>query len=387
MEKTKNCECYIQGNTPYDFSGATARTPAAGQFANPFMPMDSNEIVAVVTAIKLTPEYIAFKAQNPDRPGATNPLGTVFSFVTLQEPPKQYVNSWLPAQGTKRVAQTLVYGLATNDSYQFLTDLNSGNIFRKDRVNVIPPIDYFADPASTMSNLNLLLQSDPQVQAALQKRGLNATDIGTSINVFPNSFESLVDLAKKHKCCQELIDVCDGDRRFFYMAFAKPYPVIIDGLLVTIDATNQTVFKVIDEFVVPLPVSVPDPVASGKISHPPMNPINITQPAGPNYTVLNNEITWDNWKLKYSWHPRTGIQLYNIKYTDNGGVSYRDIIYKLSIDESGVHYNVQKPIIARGFVSNDSDVYPLLARVREMIPGLDAPSYACLLYTSPSPRD
>lgn len=376
MLESNSCEPYIEGNTPYDFSGATARSPATGQFANPFVPLDSNEITTTVANIKLTPEYIAFKAQNPDRPGAASSLGVIFSFVTLQEPQKSYVNSWTAAQGTKRVAQTLVYGLTTNNSVQFLTDMNSGNIFRIDTVRVIPPIDFFADPPSTIANLIPLLQSDPQVQVALQKRNLNAADIGTSINVFPNSFESLVELGKEHKCCQELVTVCDGNNRLFYLAFAKPYPTIIDGLLVVVDATNQTIYKVIDEFVVPLPISVFDPVASGKISHPLKNPIHITQPAGPSYTLSSNEITWDNWKLKYSWHPRTGVQLYDIKYTDNGGSSYRDIMYKLSIDESGVYYNVQKPLYARGFLSADSDSYPLLARIRPMIPGLDAPAYA-----------
>lgn len=375
MPENNSCECYIQGNTPYDFSGATAHSPATGQFANPFVPLDNNEITTTTTNIKLTPEYIAFKVQNPDRPGATNPLGVIFSFVVLQEPPKIYVNSWIPTNGTKRVAQTLIYGLTTNDSIQFLTDLNSGNIFRRDRVRVIPPSDFFVGPSSTVANLIPLLQSDPQIQTSLQNRGLNAADIGTTISFFANPFESLVDSTKKHECCQELVDICDGNNRLFYLTFTKV--TFIDGLLVVVDATNQTIFKVIDEYIVPLLTTLlPDPISTGKISHPLLNPINITQPAGPNYTILSNEITWDNWKLKYSWHPRTGVQLYDIKYTDNGGTTYRDIMYKLSIDESGVYYNVQNPSIARGFLSNDSDCYPLLSRVRPMIPGLDAPPYA-----------
>lgn len=414
----KDCNCYINGNTPYDFSGATTRLPAVGQFLNPFVPLNEEEIAATAAAVKLSPAYISLYARNPKRVGLgiSADSGVLFSYITLQEPPKAYVNSWNPLQGTKRVAQTLIYGMDTNESWQFLSDLNNNNIFRSDQVAVIPPLDTFAEPANTVVGLTTLLADDPQVIESLQKRGLTRADLfvppgsppGTvpKVQFFSNPFETLVDKLKKNKqCCQEIISSCDGNKRLFYLTFTltlvqppfqppnAQFPDVIenaffsfiDGLIVIVDATNQRIFKVVDEYCVPLPFLIPDPVAYDTMQHKlSMNPINITQPMGPSFNIEGNEIEWDNWKLKYNYHPRTGVQLYDIKYFDSLATNeagqhyphYRDVMYKLSIDESGVYYNVQEPLFARGFISTDSDSYPLLPRVQTQLPGLDAPAYA-----------
>lgn len=146
------------------------------------------------------------------------------------------------------------------------------------------------------------------------------------------------------------------------------------GLIVIVNSTDKSIYKVIDEYVVPLPELVSDIVTPIPVAHP-LNPIVHAQ-TKPSYIIDGNEVTWHNWKFRFSWHPRTRVQLYNIGYTVDGGKNYRSILYKLSIDESGAYYNVNEPIFVRSLVSYDSDAYPLLPRVRPLIPGLDVPAYA-----------
>lgn len=67
-----------------------------------------------------------------------------------------------------------------------------------------------------------------------------------------------------------------------------------------------------------------------------IKPLNITQPDGPSFTVIGNEIEWQKWKIRFSFNYREGLVLHNVTYNDGGKV--RPIMYRASLVEMAVPY-------------------------------------------------
>ena len=192
----------------------------------------------------------------------------------------------------------------------------------------------------------------------------------------------MVQACKQSGCCEQLVNPCDGNKRISYcginMKGVDPILdalALIDGLFLLLDSTDLTVYRVVDQFVAPLPTLIPDTIIPTE--HPgPINPVCWSQPAGPSYTLDGNELTWSNWKMKISWHPRTGIQLYDVTFKDND--VDRSILYKMSVSDSGNYYNIENPTCYSNFNSFDSALYPLMGNFIPLVKGLDVPDYATL---------
>ena len=372
------CKCFITGSVPMNFNANKAA------FQNPYVPVSAAEMLSVTAAIKADARYLALPS-NPLPPPARQ--NTVFVSTVLQEPKKSEAKLFQPGGLCKRIAQTILYVNPTNESYQVLTDLSNFNIISFDKVAILPPMGSSNNTDSAQflpGEAEALFASNPEVTTALAKRGLTPAALtdGTLILFF---FDFDTTLVKDSKCCKDLIDVCDGNKRISVVTISKNLTgfssVLVDvlaflpGLTTLVNMTDKTIYKVVDEFVStpPLPYLVPDTIVP--VAHPnKLNELCITQPDGPSYTLVGNELSWDNWKMQLSWHPRTGVQFYNVKYTDNG--VDRPILYKVSATESANYYTVQTPIPYASFNSYDSGAYPLLNRMTKLEKGLDVPYHA-----------
>ncbi|KAF2198065.1 copper amine oxidase-like protein [Delitschia confertaspora ATCC 74209] len=69
-----------------------------------------------------------------------------------------------------------------------------------------------------------------------------------------------------------------------------------------------------------------------------LKPINITQPEGPSFTVINDSLVeWQKWRFRISFNPREGAVLHDIHYDG------RSILYRLSMSEMSVPYCDPRP--------------------------------------------
>ena len=59
-----------------------------------------------------------------------------------------------------------------------------------------------------------------------------------------------------------------------------------------------------------------------------IQPLTITQPNGPSFTVDGNSIAWQNWKFVVGFSAREGLTLHHIRYAD------RSILYRASLSPS-----------------------------------------------------
>ncbi|HEX4948691.1 MAG TPA: nickel transporter, partial [Blastocatellia bacterium] len=99
----------------------------------------------------------------------------------------------------------------------------------------------------------------------------------------------------------------------------------------------KKVLKVVDTDVVPVPQANAelDPESNAPLRTAP-KPLEIVQRDGASFELKGNEVCWQNWRFRYSLHPREGLVLYTVGYEDQGKL--RSILYRGSLSEMVVPY-------------------------------------------------
>ena len=167
---------------------------------------------------------------------------------------------------------------------------------------------------------------DPQVQAALRKRGI--TDFGRVIiepwaaGYFGIAGEDGQRIAYGH--CWLASE--DGD---------NPYAIPIANLHPVIDLRAGKVLRVDDFGVVPLPPE-PAKIRNRTDLRTDLKPLHVTQPEGPSFTVDGHEVRWQKWRFRVGFNVREGLVLHEIGYEDGGKL--RSIMHRASMSEMVVPY-------------------------------------------------
>jgi primary-amine oxidase len=121
--------------------------------------------------------------------------------------------------------------------------------------------------------------------------------------------------------------------------YARP----LEGLLAFVDMGRGEVLEVVDTGVVPLPPQLGSyyPEDNGPLRTD-LQPLEITQPAGPSFTVDGNLIRWQKWSLRVGMDPLEGLVIYTVGYEDGGRT--RPILYRAAVSEMVVPYGHPGPM-------------------------------------------
>jgi primary-amine oxidase len=252
---------------------------------------------------------------------------TRFSYVGLAEPAKADV-----ARGTAvpRRARALLLDVETGAAEDVLVDLTArGLVTRK-------PIDPAGGQVPVLVEehelVRTIMAADPVWCAALAKRGID-------------------DPAKVYLAALSAGHFTDETRRMVRvlahwqpeestMVWAHP----VDGLVAFVDLIERTVVEIVDTGVVPIPQEsgdYDDPAVAG----PPrttLKPIEITQPEGPSFTLDDNLLEWEGWRVRLGYDMREGLVLHQIDIRD--GDRTRPVVYRASVAEMMVPYADPGPI-------------------------------------------
>jgi primary-amine oxidase len=118
--------------------------------------------------------------------------------------------------------------------------------------------------------------------------------------------------------------------------YAWSHPV--DGVAAYFDLVERRVFKVVDEFELPVPPEsgdYNDPAVRGPVRTG-LQQIEISQPHGASFTLDGSVLTWQNWSMRIGFDAREGLTLHQISIADDGRV--RPLIYRASVPEMVVPY-------------------------------------------------
>ena len=168
-----------------------------------------------------------------------------------------------------------------------------------------------------------ILREDPRWTQALARRGLNPEQVVLSVmgpGVLGEPWE-----ASGHR----FVRLIPYDR-----STTSSWAVPVEGLVAVVDLTASSVSEIIDvESVPPSPrTGFPPPVAE-----PNLQPLRITQPRGPSFTITGHEIAWQGWSFRYGFHPREGLVLYDVALGPLGGLRRR-VLSRASLAEMLVPY-------------------------------------------------
>ena len=248
-----------------------------------------------------------------------------FAYYGLEEPPKDEVLA--STAGDRRLRAFLV-NTDTGESTDVVVSLTHTEVVRARRLDPgkdgqMPILD------SDYAAADEITKADPQWRAAMARRGYH-------------------DLSKI-RCCPitaGVFGVADDDRRRMVrvlafvqagehdLAWAHP----VDGVAAYVDLVEKKVFKVTDEFELPVPTEsgdYDDEAVRGP-HRTTLKPIEITQPEGPSFTLDGHALRWQDWSMRIGFDAREGLSLHQVS------VNGRPVLYRASIPEMVVPYGDPK---------------------------------------------
>jgi primary-amine oxidase len=280
-----------------------------------------------------------------------------FNIINLKEPPKKEVLAYNPGDPFRREAYTSFYDYAKPGMTEAVVDLNAGKVIS---VKNIPNVIGMGLDADSLA-AERIVRKDPAWAAALKKRGI-AIDSVVHRTIFPGDL-GIAPL---------------GHREQLVIPHRKGNKVDIEGLLAYVDFTTGKIIKIVDD-----PTRFSDrvdlnyfdeDVVRDTSNRPGPRPIRITQPEGSSITINGQEISWQNWRLRYGIDNREGLIVYNVRYVDHG--KERAVMYKGSMPEMVVPYGAPS-LLQAAYNFFDAGEYRLGQGIaRPMSPGADAPENA-----------
>jgi primary-amine oxidase len=263
-----------------------------------------------------------------------------FAYYGLEEPPKEDVLGYLAAAGPggrggpqggalpDRRLRAFLIDVVTGESADVVLSLARQQVVARRR------LDPLTDGRVPILGQDFVLaeqivRADPGWRAAMARRGL--TDV-TKIRACPltaGSYGVAAEQARRMVRVLAFVQAREHD-----LAWAHP----VDGVAAYVDLIERKVFKIVDDFSLPVPAEsgdYDDPAVRGPYRAAP-RPIEITQPDGPGFTLDGNALAWQGWSMRIGFDAREGLTLHQISLDDHG--RQRPVIYRASIPELVVPY-------------------------------------------------
>jgi primary-amine oxidase len=257
---------------------------------------------------------------------------TIFALVSLVEPDKQAVLAGNP--GIDRQVRTLLVEAGRGKTTELVSSLTSGTVMSSRVIDIVregqAPVTVTEYEAAQQ-----MVRRDPAWREAIRRRGI--TDI-ESVQLCPLS-AGCFDIPGE-----------EGHRLQRVTAFVQNHPSDnawahpVEGLVAYLDLDTEEVVSLVDTDVVPVPQQefnfhldsgLPTPRTTQK-------PIEITQPEGPSFTLIDDVLTWEKWQVRIGFDPVEGLVLHQLGFEEAG--AYRPILYRASVAEMVVPYGDPSPV-------------------------------------------
>jgi primary-amine oxidase len=242
-----------------------------------------------------------------------------YAGVNLHEPPKAEVLRWRAGEPFRREALAIIK--QGRQTFEAVVDVRGRKLISWKEVKGVEPV-LISDETESVEDR---VKTDPQVQAALRKRGITDLETVSCDGSSPGYFGTPEEQGQR---LQRVI--CTEGRGFSNRA-AHP----IEGLVVVFDSEEQKVIRVIDTGMVPVPRGNEDYDAGSVRAREVPGPITVTQPVH-GFRVEGNQVSWQNWHFHFRIDPRVGLTVTNVAYEDGGRL--RSILYEGSLSEIFVPY-------------------------------------------------
>ena len=280
---------------------------------------------------RLTADEITAARTIAEGEGLVTPA-TRFSYVMLREPDKLDVRAGT-ADLPREVSMLLTELGPSIRLRSVVVDLRSGTVTDIDELD--PRLDGFGPTLDEDFVLgDEIVKADADWVAAIARRGVTDLDTVRTVPLSAGVFGYGDEV---------------GRRVYRVLAFRQDHPTDlawahpIDGVVAHIDIDAAKVLRVIETAVGHVPEESGDyldPAVHGPLRTD-LRAIAITQPEGVSFTVVDDVLEWQNWRLRIGYNGREGLTLHEVSFRD--GDATRDILYRASISEMVVNYGDPGP--------------------------------------------
>ena len=251
-----------------------------------------------------------------------------FAYYGLEEPPKDEVLASADTKATDRRLRAFLVNTGTGESTDVVVSLTHGGIVSARRLDPgrdgqMPILD------SDFAAVDEITKADPQWRAAMARRGYDDVSKIRTCPITAGVFGPPDDDRRRMVRVLAFVQEREHD-----LAWAHP----VDGVAAYVDLVEKKVFKVTDEFELPVPAEsgdYDDEAVRGP-HRTTLKPIEITQPEGPSFTLDGHALRWQDWSMRIGFDAREGLTLHQVS------VDGRPVLYRASIPEMVVPYGDPK---------------------------------------------
>ena len=246
---------------------------------------------------------------------------TRFAYYGLEEPPKDDV---LNGHANERRLRAFLINQDTGTSTDVVVSVSDHKVVSARELDPrtdgqLPIVD------SDFARVDEIVKADPDWRAAMARRGLDDVTKIRTCPITAGAFGPPDDDRRRMVRVLAFVQQNEHD-----LAWAHP----IDGIAAYVDLIEQRVFKITDEWELPVPEESGD-YDDETISGPhrtTLRPIEITQPEGPSFTLEGHLLRWQDWEMRIGFDAREGLTLHQISLQE------RPLMYRASIPEMVVPY-------------------------------------------------
>ena len=246
-----------------------------------------------------------------------------FAYYGLQEPPKDDVLAPDPGPADRRLRAFLV-NTGTGESTDVVVSLMHQKVVSARTLNPgtdgqMPILD------SDFAAVDEITKADPGWRAAMARRGYHDLAVIKTCPITAGVFGVADDDRRRMVRVLAFVQAREHD-----LAWAHP----VDGVAAYVDLVEKKVFKVTDDFELPVPETsgdYDDEAVRGPYRTT-LKPIEITQPEGPSFALDGYALRWQDWSMRIGFDAREGLTLHQVS------VAGRPVLYRASIPEMVVPY-------------------------------------------------
>jgi len=268
-----------------------------------------------------------------------------FAYYGLEEPPKDDVLAGNAESADRRLRAFLV-NTGTGESTDVVVSLTHHDVISARTLDPgtdgqMPILD------GDFIAADEIVKADPDWRAAMARRGYEDLSQIRACPITAGAFGVADDDRRRMVRVLAFLQAREHD-----LAWAHP----IDGIAAYVDLIEKKVFKITDEFELPVPAESGDydDEALRGPQRTTLKPIEITQPEGASFTLDGHALRWQDWSMRIGFDAREGLTLHQIALhdhdtgqdtgqdtgheADRDGGRERPVIYRASIPEMVVPY-------------------------------------------------
>jgi primary-amine oxidase len=320
--------------------------------AEPLHPLDALEAHEITRAAAIL------------RAAGHTDAATPMMSITLEVPSKTSVLGWQPGDPIPRHARAIIRSKRVNR--EFIVDLDANEVVD---IQTIPGPGQPSVVLHEFIAAIMAVTSNPGMQAALAKRGLNDLEAAFCAPRASGNFGTPVELTRRIAKV-DCFDISNNPDNIF----AAP----IEGLVATVDLDSAEVLDIVDLGVVPVTQTSYSLAPSAQKSIRDTHPVHVTAPKGSNIRIDGWMISWHNWRFHLRWDRRAGLIVSMVQYAH--GDRLRSVLYQGNVSEIYVPYqDTTETWYYRNYM--DEGDYGLGSSGSPLVAGADCPAQA--MYLSP----